>query len=117
MRGIRERVERVAGRLDGALVQLYPNGNAGIGWHRDKGKPEVIASVSLGAEREFAFDVGSARSCEETWRMRLPHGSLLLISSETNTALKHRLPLAKRVETPRVNVTLRRFARQGCMVG
>jgi alkylated DNA repair dioxygenase AlkB len=111
MQGIREQVEQVAGCLDGALIQLYPDGDAGIGWHRDKGKPEIIASLSFGAEREFAFGVGPARSCQEIWRMPLHHGSLLLIPSATNNALKHRLPTAKRVNTPRVNVTLRRFPR------
>lgn len=111
MRDIRNRVERVAGRLDGALIQLYPDGDARIGWHRDKGTPEVIASLSFGAEREFAFGDGPARSCRETWKMRLHHGSLLLIPSATNDALKHRLPPAKRLKAPRVNVTLRRFPR------
>lgn len=109
MQGIRTRAEQVAGRLDGALIQLYPDGDAGIGWHRDKGKPEIIASLSFGAEREFAFGIGPARNCEEIWRMPLHHGSLLLIPSATNDALKHRLPTARRVKAPRVNVTLRQF--------
>ena len=116
MLGIRERMERVAGPLDGGLIQLYPDGSAGIGWHRDKGKPEVIASLSLGAEREFAFGVGPVRTCEEIWRMHLAHGSLLLIPAETNAALKHRLPPAGRITDPRVNVTLRRFPRSAAQV-
>jgi alkylated DNA repair dioxygenase AlkB len=111
MRSIRERIESLSGPLHGALVQLYPDGDAGIGWHRDKGMPEVIASISLGAEREFAFGVGPAARCAEVWRMRLAHGSVLLIPGKTNEALKHRLPPAKRVREPRVNVTFRRFPR------
>jgi protein gp37/alkylated DNA repair dioxygenase AlkB len=111
MLSIRERMESVAGPLGGGLVQVYPDGEAGIGWHEDKGKPEVIASLSLGAEREFAFGLGPAAKCEEVWRMRLAHGSLLLIPAKTNEYLKHRLPPAKRVREPRVNVTLRRFPR------
>lgn len=113
MAGVRERLESVAGRLDSGLVQIYPDGDAGIGWHEDKGKPEVIASLSLGAEREFAFGAGPAGKCQEVWRMRLGHGSLLLIPSITNEAFKHRLPPAKRIREPRVNVTLRRFPRDG----
>jgi alkylated DNA repair dioxygenase AlkB len=111
MLSIKERMESVAGPLDGGLVLVYPNGEAGIGWHQDKGKPEVIASLSLGAEREFAFGVGLAASCAEVWRMRMVHGSLLLIPAKTNEALKHRLPPTKLVKEPRVNVTLRRFPR------
>jgi alkylated DNA repair dioxygenase AlkB len=55
MLGIKEHMETVAGQLHGGLVQVYPSGHAGIGWHYDKGDPQVIASLSLGAEREFAF--------------------------------------------------------------
>src|SRR5216683_8392280 len=58
MLAIKERMESIAGSLDGGLVQVYPDGKAGIGWHADKDKPEIIASLSLGAEREFAFGVG-----------------------------------------------------------
>jgi len=90
-------------------VQLYPDGKVGIGWHSDAGKPEVIASLSLGAEREFAFGLGTASKCVEVWRMRLAHGSLLLIPAKTNEALKHGLPQSRLVKEPRVNVTLRRF--------
>jgi alkylated DNA repair dioxygenase AlkB len=113
MLAIRERMESVAGPLDGGLVQMYPNGEAGIGWHQDKDQPEIIASLSLGAEREFAFGVGTATKCEEVWRMRLLHGSLLMIPGKTNEALKHRLPSARRIKHPRVNVTLRRFPQSG----
>ena len=109
MLAIRRRVECVAGRLDGGLVQVYPDGAAGIGWHRDKGKPEIIVSLSLGAERELAFGVEAARPCEEVRRLRLGHGSLLLIPAATNEAFKHRVPPARRITAPRVNVTLRRF--------
>jgi alkylated DNA repair dioxygenase AlkB len=111
MLSIRRRMESVASRLDGGLVQMYPNGEAGIGWHEDKGNPEIIASLSLGAKREFSFGVGPATGCKEVWRMHLEHGSLLLIPAKTNEALKHRLPPAKRVQDPRFNVTLRRFPR------
>lgn len=109
MLSIRERMESVAGRLDSGLVRRYPNGEAGIGWHKDEENPEIIASLSLGAEREFAFGVGPATRCAEVWRMHLAHGSLLLIPAKTNEALKHRLPPAKCVQEPRVNVTLRRL--------
>src|SRR6266404_1490008 len=108
---IKERMERIAGPLDGGLVQTYPSGDAGIGWHYDKGDPEVIASISLGAERELAFGQMSGKSCTEIFRMRLKHGSLLLIPVDVNRAYKHSLPTAKRIKEPRVNVTLRRFPR------
>jgi alkylated DNA repair dioxygenase AlkB len=108
---IKERMERIAGALDGGLVQVYPSGDAGIGWHYDKGNPEIIASLSLGAERDFAFGQMSGKSCTEIFRMRLRHGSLLLIPANVNRTYKHSVPVAKRIKQPRVNVTLRRFPR------
>jgi alkylated DNA repair dioxygenase AlkB len=111
MRAIKTRMETAAGALDGGLVQVYPSGEAGIGWHEDKGKPEIVASLSLCAEREFCFGQMEGKSCTEIFRMRLKHGSLLLIPSAVNRAYKHRLPPAKRITEPRINVTLRRFPR------
>ena len=111
MLGIKERMENLAGPLHGGLVQKYPSGEAGIGWHYDKGDPEVIASLSLGAEREFAFGQMEGKGCVEIFRMYLKHGSLLLIPAAVNRAYKHSVPVAKRVKEPRINVTLRRFPR------
>ena len=70
-------------------------------------------SWSLGAEREFSFGLEQATKCEEVWRTRLAHGSLLLIPGTTNEAIKHRLPPARRINEPRVNITLRRFPASG----
>jgi alkylated DNA repair dioxygenase AlkB len=108
---IKALMEAVTGQLDGGLLWIYPNGEAGLGWHEDKGNPEVIASLSLGAQRSFCFGVGTVVKCKEVWRMKLPHGSLLLIPAATNTAFKHRVAVERRVKEPRVNITLRRFPR------
>lgn len=108
---IKARMEAIAGPLDGGLLWIYPDGDAGLGWHEDKGHPEVIASLSLGARRSFCFGMGTVVKCKEVWRMPLPHGSLMLIPSETNEATKHRVPPERRIKAPRVNITLRRFPR------
>jgi alkylated DNA repair dioxygenase AlkB len=108
---IKARMEACAGPLDGGLLWIYPDGKAGLGWHEDKGRPEVIASLSLGAERIFAFGLGPVVGCQEAFRMRPSHGSLLLIPSATNEATKHRVPPERRIKQPRVNITLRRFPR------
>jgi alkylated DNA repair dioxygenase AlkB len=109
MLGVRERMESVSGRLDGGLLQVYPDGKAGIGWHRDANHPEMIASLSLGAERVFEFGLGTVAACKTVWRMLLAHGSLLVIPKAVNERFKHRLPVTPKVVSPRVNVTLRRF--------
>jgi alkylated DNA repair dioxygenase AlkB len=108
---IKARMEPVAGPLDGGLLWIYPDGEAGLGWHEDKGNPEIIASLSFGSERLIAFGIGPVVGCQEVFRMRLAHGSLLLIPAATNNALKHRVPPERRVKEPRVNITLRRFPR------
>lgn len=108
---IKERMEVVAGPLHGGLLWIYPDGEAGLGWHEDKGHPQIIASLSLGAERIIAFGVGPVVRCHEVFRMRLKHGSLLLVPAETNEATKHRVPPERTIKQPRVNVTLRRFPR------
>jgi alkylated DNA repair dioxygenase AlkB len=109
MLGIRERMETVVGPLHGGLVQVYPTGEAGIGWHSDAGHPEVIASLSLGAEREFAVGISVGKTCKEVCRLKLAHGSLLTIPGRVNDRYKHRLVEDKRIVEPRINVTLRRF--------
>ncbi len=108
---VKARMEAVAGPLDGGLLWIYPDGEAGLGWHEDKGNPEIIGSLSLGAERIIAFGIGPVVGCQEVFRMRLAHGSLLLIPAETNEATKHRVPPERRIKDPRVNITLRRFPR------
>jgi alkylated DNA repair dioxygenase AlkB len=109
MQAVRERIEPLAGPLDGGLIQVYPQGSVAIGWHEDHGEPEIIASLSLGHERLFAFGVRTDGGFREVWRTRLAHGSLLLIPGATNRAFKHRLIPEPRVEGARVNVTFRRF--------
>jgi alkylated DNA repair dioxygenase AlkB len=108
---IKARMEAVAGPLDGGLLWIYPDGEAGLGWHEDKGNPEIIASLSLGVERIIAFGIGPVVGCQEVYRMRLAHGSLVLIPAATNEATKHRVPPERRIREPRVNITLRRFPR------
>lgn len=53
MFSIKARMEAIAGPLDGGLIQVYPTGEAGVGWHSDAGDPEIIASLSVGAERQL----------------------------------------------------------------
>jgi alkylated DNA repair dioxygenase AlkB len=112
MQGIKARMETVAGPLHGGLVQVYPTGTVPLGYHHDHGQPEVIASLSLGAERDFRFGlVEKGKGCREVFRIRLKHGSLLIIPQAVNIRFKHEVPIMKTVKQARVNVTLRRFPR------
>jgi alkylated DNA repair dioxygenase AlkB len=103
---LRTLVEQITGfQFDSALCNLYPDGDAYIGWHSDSGHPKMIASLSVGARREIRFAAfGSTRAVH---RMKLPHGSLLLIPQSVNDHFKHMVPRSKKISRPRINVTFR----------
>jgi len=72
-----------------------------MGWHSDdeRGVSGSVASVSLGASRDFLLRTsGSSRS----QRLRLAHGSLLVF----DPALRHSLP-KRRDACERFNLTFR----------
>ena len=90
------------------LLNLYHNGSDGMGWHSDAEKDlkrnGSIASLSFGAERKFVF---KHKSSKETVSVLLEHGSLLEMRGETQLHWLHRLPPAKKILEPRINLTFR----------
>ncbi|MGK6352298.1 alpha-ketoglutarate-dependent dioxygenase AlkB family protein [Parapedobacter sp. DT-150] len=95
-------------RFNSCLLNLYHAGDEGMAWHsddeKDLKKNGAIASLSLGAERKFAF---RHKQTKETVSMVLPHGSLLVMKDTTQTHWLHRLPPTTKVKQPRVNLTFR----------
>jgi alkylated DNA repair dioxygenase AlkB len=96
-------------RFNSVLANLYRDGADSMGWHSDDepelGPEPVIASVSLGAERDFRFRAKGERG--ETVALTLTHGSLLRMGEGTQRLYKHDLPKRLRVKTPRINLTFR----------
>lgn len=96
------------------LVNLYHNGEEGMAWHSDGEKalkPDAaIASLSLGAPRRFAF---KHRASGEKLELVLEHGALLVMKGPTQRHWLHRLPPAKKVRAPRINLTFRAILPQG----
>lgn len=94
------------------LLNLYHNGGEGMAYHSDGEKDlkenGAIASLSFGAERKFSFKHKKTR---ETVSLVLGHGSLLVMKGETQTNWMHRLPPARLVIKPRVNLTFRTIVR------
>jgi alkylated DNA repair dioxygenase AlkB len=91
------------------LCNLYRNGNDSVALHADA-EPEmgpVIASVSLGAERLFRL---KRKDGAVVFADRLPHGSLLVMSGDTQKNFKHEVPKEAAVKEPRINLTFRRIA-------
>ena len=106
---LKTRVEKQTGEpFNACLLNLYHDGSEGMAWHsdgeKDLKKNGSIASLSLGAERKFAFKHKATR---ETVSLMLEHGSLLVMQGTTQTHWKHCLPPTKKVSSPRINLTFR----------
>jgi alkylated DNA repair dioxygenase AlkB len=97
-----------ATRFNSCLLNLYHDGNEGMAWHSDDekslGKDSTIASVSLGAEREFRF---KHKRSEDKISVLLESGSLLVMKGTTQTHWLHSIPKTKKITTPRINLTFR----------
>jgi len=95
--------------FNSVLLNYYRTGNDTVSWHADDepelGTAPVIASVSLGATRDFSVRRKSDPKTKHTFA--LPHGSLLVMSGETQSLWEHSLPRRKRINQPRVNMTFR----------
>jgi alkylated DNA repair dioxygenase AlkB len=105
-----ERIRARAGaRFTFALCNLYPDGAAGLGWHADDERDLVagapIASLSLGAERDFQMRRG--RKGPAVLSVSLGHGSLLVMSGATQEHYQHHVPKRARCTSPRLNLTFR----------
>lgn len=108
---VKRRIEQISGeRYNSCLLNLYHSGAEGMAWHSD-GETELkkhgaIASVSLGAERKFAFKHKQTKERIDLW---LEHGSLMVMKGITQSHWLHRLPPTKKVNTARVNLTFRQM--------
>jgi alkylated DNA repair dioxygenase AlkB len=89
-------------------LNLYHDGNVGMGWHSDDEKSiesnTAIASVSFGAERRFSF---KHKQTKEAISVLLENGSLLLMEDATQKNWLHGLPKATKITLPRINLTFR----------
>ena len=107
---LKPRIEAACGaRFNSVLANLYRDGADGMGWHADDepelGPEPVIASLSLGAVRGFAFrDLAERR---QRLKLDLPHGSLLVMAGRTQTLYQHAIAKSARALPPRLNLTFR----------
>ncbi|KTC85407.1 MULTISPECIES: alpha-ketoglutarate-dependent dioxygenase AlkB family protein [Legionella] len=97
-------------RFNSVLANLYRNGQDSMGWHADKepelGNQPIIASVSLGINRQFCL---RHKKQKAVLKLSLNHGSVLLMSGETQHYWKHALPKSKLINQPRINLTFRQI--------
>jgi len=99
---------RTGEKFNSCLLNLYHSGDEGMAWHsdgeKDLLKDGAIGSLSFGAERKFSF---KHKQSKEKVSIVLEHGSLLVMKGTTQTYWLHRLPPAKQITRPRVNLTFR----------
>jgi alkylated DNA repair dioxygenase AlkB len=106
--------QRSGDHFNCCLLNLYHSGEEGMGWHSDDEDTIVphsaIASLSLGAERKFAF---KHKQNGDTVSLQLHNGSLLVMKGAVQTHWWHSLPKTKKVSQPRINLTFRSFSITG----
>lgn len=91
------------------LANLYRNGNDSNGWHSDNeielGENPIIASVTFGEERLFKFK----HKFDDTAKLNLnlQHGSLLIMTGQTQHFWLHQLPKTTKNINNRINLTFR----------
>ncbi len=107
--GIKQKVEAITGaKYNACLLNLYHEGEEGMGWHQDNEKEMVaessIASLSFGAVRKFAFKHATTN---ERLDIELAHGSLLDMKGTIQQNWYHSLPKSKRIKKMRINLTFR----------
>lgn len=107
---LKNRVEsKLNEKFNCVLVNLYRDGEDYMGWHRDNekelGKNPIIASLSLGQERDFLLKKYAGPEVKVS--LKLTSGSLLVMKGETQTNWSHSLPKRKKIKGKRMNLTFR----------
>ena len=92
------------------LLNLYHDGEEGMGWHSDDEKEIIpnssIASLSFGAERKFAI---KHKTTKDTHSILLENGSLFEMLGSFQKHWLHSMPKSKKIIAPRINLTFRQM--------
>lgn len=92
--------------FNAVIMNKYRDGKDHIGWHQDDEKflaHTIIASLSLGCERDFQFRTDMSHPIEQ---ITMRSGSLLVFKD----GLHHSLPKRAGVSDTRYNITFRKVA-------
>ena len=97
-------------KFNSVLLNLYRDQNDRMGWHSDDekelGPRPTIASLSLGDTRDFLFkSKHEKKSC--THKVPLTHGSLLIMSGDTQSNWLHAINRESKPASKRINLTFR----------
>ncbi len=107
---LRMRVERATGTtFNSCVLNHYQDGGQGMGWHSDpeaRGQHDVIAALSVGGTRKFAF---KHKASGERREMDLQHGQLIVMRGDTQKYWLHALLKTRLHVAPRISLTFRQF--------
>lgn len=110
LKRIKNQIEEQTGYFfNSVLANLYRDGLDSNGWHADN-EPELgtnpaIASLSFGTDRFFYFKHNLLK--EESYKINLKNGSLLVMAGEMQHYWKHQIPKSRKVLGERINLTFR----------
>jgi len=100
----------VIAHFNTCLLNYYPSGADGMGYHADDekelGHQPVIASLSLGATRKFVF---KHKKTQDKVELHLESGQLVVMHGDTQTCWKHTITKTKTVNAGRISLTFRRM--------
>lgn len=107
---IRQRlIDSLGQPLNGVLLNYYRDGQDSMGWHsddeRELGAEPLVASLSLGGERRFDLRRKGGTRIEHS--LQLAHGSLLVMSGQTQHHWQHQVAKTRKPCAPRLNLTFR----------
>jgi alkylated DNA repair dioxygenase AlkB len=107
---IKQEVEKLAGAtFNSCLLNYYRDGKDHLSWHSDNealyGPQPTIASVSLGASRDFILR--SIADSSVKIKLQLSQGDVLVMSGTMQQHWLHSVPKRKALSEPRVNLTFR----------
>ena len=108
---IKKKIETVSTiRFNSVLLNDYEDGNVGMGWHSDDekelGKNPIIGSVSFGVDRDFYLKP-KVKSSNERIKINDANGSFILMNGSTQHHWLHSLPIRKKINERRINLTFR----------
>lgn len=106
---VKQKIEDQTGEsFNSVLINYYRDGDDSNGWHSDDepelGQQPTIASLSLGAARDFKLRHKYNKSLKSS--ICLAHGSLLMMRGRTQSHWQHHVPKRAKAEA-RINLTFR----------
>lgn len=110
LQNLRDELESMVDtRFNSVLANCYRDGRDSVAWHSDNerelGATPTIASLSLGAGRDFVL---RHKQSQRQVRVTLQNGDLLIMAGRLQRCWQHQLPKVSGAVGRRINLTFRR---------